>query len=70
MPPDYTSTYAKLKRAEEHFQLLDAEILAWLNLADDSFSIERGAYGTRIGLAIHMKGKRLKFPSGVSFLMA
>jgi hypothetical protein len=56
MPPDFTSTFAKLERAEEHFQLLDAEITCWRDLAKDSITFERGAYNTRIGVAVHMEG--------------
>ena len=59
--PDYTSTYAKLERAEEHFELLQFEITQWHNACKHTFTIERGAYDTRVGLVIHMGGPDPKF---------
>jgi len=51
-PLDLTSVYAKLDRAEEHFKAAQAEISAWENSGRYEPFFERGAYGTRIGLAI------------------
>jgi len=50
---DLTSVYAKLRRAKEHFETVDREITAWTNAGDDTFTIERSAYETRIGLIVH-----------------
>ncbi len=50
---DLTSVYAKLGRAKEHFETVDSKIDAWTKSGEDTFTVERGAYNTRIGLAIH-----------------
>ena len=57
-PPelDLTSVYAKLDRANEHFKAVDAEISKWIDAGRYEPFTERGAYGTRIGLAVTQVG--------------
>jgi hypothetical protein len=49
---DLTGVYAKLDRAEEHFKILDAEIVVWLNSGRYEPFFERGTEQTRIAMSM------------------
>ena len=63
LPPallDLTSVYAKLDRAEKHFQTLDAEIVTWLEGGNHKLIVEKGRLRyPRIGLAARLDGPPL-----------
>ena len=62
LEPDYSSVEAKLNRANEHFAIVHSKVKAWVDGGTNTFTIERGSYDTRVGLAVN-------FFSGLSSLL-
>lgn len=55
---DLTSVYAKLDRAEEHIQVLDLEIGAWLKSGHHTYTVERNDDLTQILFRAKMYGPK------------
>jgi hypothetical protein len=54
MPPDYSSVYAKLERAEELLLGLDSEVTTWFNTKPYTFSVKVNEEKTRASVFVNV----------------